>query len=228
MGMSIKEMPEDARPFEKCMVYGPEALDNAELLALVLRTGSTRENSVETARRVIELAGGTVGGLALLSMKELKLIPGIGDVKASEIRAVSVLAGRIAKSERMTRPDFASADWIAGCYMEEMRQERTEVLKALYLDGRMKLIRESLLSKGSANRSMVPVREIFVEALKCDAVFLILIHNHPSGDPTPSKEDFQVTERVKNAGELVGITLVDHIVFGDGRYVSLRERGVIG
>ena len=227
MGLSIRELPKEARPLEKCVTYGPEALGNEELLALVLRTGRKNESSIDLARAVIERAGGTVGGLPRLSVSDLTSIPGIGIVKACEIRAVSVLVGRIGKSSRMERPDFSSARFVADCYMEEMRHETQETLHALYLDSKLKLIRESLLSKGSVNRSIVPVRELFAEAFRIDAVCMILIHNHPSGDPTPSPEDIDVTKRVQSVADLTGISLVDHIVIGDGRYVSLREQGVL-
>lgn len=221
----MKELPSQARPFEKMELYGPEALTDAELLAVILRCGTREKNSVELAEEVIRTAGGTIAGIAGTGDNVFQAVPGIGRVKLLQLRAVAALAARMEKSRRIVRADCSSADRIASLFLEEMRSEPQEVLKALFLTTKMGLIRVQLISKGSVNRSMVPVREIFVEAVRASAVYVVLMHNHPSGDPEPSEEDFKVTRIVSEAGKIIGIELVDHLVFGDHSYVSLRQKG---
>ena len=225
MGLKMRELPADARPYEKSKVLGLNALDDAELLAMILRTGTREENSVELSRRVIASAGGSLAGLLYCSTSELEKIPGIGRVKALQIKAVGALAMRLEKSGRTALADYSAPEKVAMHYLEEMRQQSSEVMKALFLNTKCRLIRESVISKGSVNRSLVPVREIFVEALEAGAVYLILMHNHPSGDPTPSEEDVSVTKRIQRAGEIVGVELLDHLVYGDRCFVSMREKG---
>lgn len=223
----IHDMPECLRPYEKAYGQGAETLDDAELLAVILRSGTRGKSSVSLAGDVLKKAGGTLSGLYDLSVKELKEIGGIGDVKALELKCIAELSKRIARSKAAFRPDFSDAAYIAAAYMEDMRHRDQEVLKLLLLDVRFRLIGEQDISKGSVSESMVPVREILITAIKAGAVNMVLIHNHPSGDPTPSGADIAATETVMNAGRLTGILLADHIIIGDGVYVSLREKGFI-
>lgn len=225
MGNSMKEMPESARPYEKCIRYGPDALDDAELIAVILRTGTRDENAVELARRVLRAGNGTISGLHRLSENELTAIPGIGPVKAVMLRCVAQLSVRIARSGYAAFPDMSSPDKIAECFMEEMRHEEREQLRVLYLNSRSRLISEKVLSVGGAAQTLVPVREILSDAFRKDAVNIVLLHNHPSGDPTPSREDLEATERLLKASVVAGIPLLDHIIIGDLRYLSFREQG---
>ena len=162
-----------------------------------------------------------------MSVSELMQIKGIGKAKAVQICCILELSRRIAKQKARERLDFSNAETIAEYYMEDMRHLSVEKVMLLLLDGRHRLMKEILLSKGTANSSLVPVRNIFVEALRCEAVYMILIHNHPSGYPEPSREDLIITRQIKEAGELLGIPLSDHIIIGDKCYTSLREQNMM-
>lgn len=227
MSLSMKELPSEERPYEKCMLLGASSLNDAELLAVIFRTGRRGANSVELARQVIVSSGGSLGGLYDLSYRDFMKIPGIGRVKAVQLECLKILSNRMVKSASPVRTDFTRADAVFHRYAGEMRAERQEIVKVLFLNTKCMLIRELTVSRGTVNASVIPVREIFVEALKAEAVFLIVMHNHPSGDPAPSKEDLEVTKKIEETGHLTGIRLLDHLIFGDTRYVSLRERGWI-
>ena len=214
-------------PYEKCLEYGASSLDNAELLAAIIRTGTNGLSSIQLAEKLLENAG-NLNGLYGMSVSELMQIKGIGKAKAVQICCILELSRRIAKQKARERLDFSNAETIAEYYMEDMRHLSVEKVMLLLLDGRHRLMKEILLSKGTANSSWVPVRNIFVEALRCEAVYMILIHNHPGGNPAPSKCDKEITERICQAGEMLGINLLDHIIIGDHRYISFREEGLMG
>ena len=213
-------------PYEKCLEYGASSLDNAELLAAIIRTGTNGLSSIQLAEKLLENAG-NLNGLYGMSVSELMQIKGIGKAKAVQICCILELSRRIAKQKARERLDFSNAETIAEYYMEDMRHLSVEKVMLLLLDGRHRLMKEILLSKGTANSSWVPVRSIFVEALRCEAVYMILIHNHPSGYPEPSREDLIITRQIKEAGELLGIPLSDHIIIGDKCYTSLREQNMM-
>ena len=213
-------------PYEKCLEYGASSLDNAELLAAIIRTGTNGLSSIQLAEKLLENAG-NLNGLYGMSVSELMQIKGIGKAKAVQICCILELSRRIAKQKARERLDFSNAETIAEYYMEDMRHLSVEKVMLLLLDGRHRLMKEILLSKGTANSSWVPVRNIFVEALRCEAVYMILIHNHPSGYPEPSREDLIITRQIKEAGELLGIPLSDHIIIGDKCYTSLREQNMM-
>ena len=220
----VKE--EKLLPYEKCLQHGAMSLDNAELLAAIIRTGTNGLSSIQLAEKLLESAG-NLKGLYDMSVSELMQIKGIGKAKAVQICCILELSRRIAKQKARERLDFSNAETIAGYYMEDMRHLSVEKVMLLLLDGRHRLMKEILLSKGTANSSWVPVRNIFVEALRCEAVYMILIHNHPSGYPEPSREDLIITRQIKEAGELLGIPLSDHIIIGDKCYTSLREQNMM-
>lgn len=161
------------------------------------------------------------------SMEQLMQVKGIGKVKAIQILCLSELAKRLAKASAHSGLNFSTPASIAQYYMEDMRHCRQETMKLLLLNTKVKLIGETDISKGTVNASLITPRELFVEALQKNAVSIILLHNHPSGDPTPSKEDVLLTRRVKDAGALIGIELLDHIVIGNNCFVSLKEKGFI-
>lgn len=225
-GMTIKDLPNEVRPYERCMKHGPGCLNDAELLAVILRTGSVGESSTSLAARILREKGGLVG-LFRVSAAELQNMKGIGKVKAIQIQCMAELSRRMAASIREKKVDMREPASVADYYMEDMRHRDQEVLKLIMLDTKSRLICDRDISKGTVNASLVSPREIFVEALRNGAVFIILMHNHPSGDPTPSPEDIAVTRRVSQAGAMLGIALVDHIVIGDRSYVSLKERGML-
>jgi len=224
LGKTIRELPESMRPYEKCLRTGAESLSDEELLAVILRTGTKGKTSVELAKSVLESAGGTLSSLRTMSERELMRIHGIGRVKAIELRCLFQLCGRIARSDFLQGPDFSDPKRIADFYMEEMRMLDREEVRVLFLNTKSRLIREETVSRGTVNSSLFPVREILIRALKNEAVYMILLHNHPSGDPAPSAPDITVTRDIACAGRLIGVQLLDHIVLGDHRYVSMRER----
>lgn len=228
---TIKEMAADERPYEKCERFGAGSLTDSELLAVLLRCGTKGENSLELARKLLypETETQKKGETHLQSWtkEDLLKIHGIGKVKAVQILCLCELSKRLSQLSAREMLDFSKPGTIAEYYMEDMRHRRQEYIKLLMLNARLRLIGESELSKGTVNMSIISPRELFVEALKKNAVYIILMHNHPSGDPTPSKDDRLITKRVKEAGSLLGIELLDHIIIGDNCYVSLALEGFL-
>lgn len=228
--IKIMDLTEEERPYEKCLKYGTEFLSDAELLAVIIRTGSREDTSVTLARKVLQLSGEQeegILGILHVSLEELMRIKGIGKVKAIQFQCIAELSKRMNKAKAGHRLSFQNPSAIAQFYMEDMRHEEKEKIKLLLLNTKNKLIKELIISIGTVNASLISPREIFIEALRYRAVFFVLIHNHPSGDPTPSREDIMITNRMKKCGELLEILMIDHIIIGDNRYVSLRENGVI-
>ncbi|NDL67951.1 RadC family protein [Anaerotalea alkaliphila] len=225
-GTTIKEMPFSERPYEKLEQYGPQVLSDAELLAIIIRSGTRNDPSVSVARQILQLNPRGLGGIHQLTLEELKEIDGIGRVKSIQIKAIAELSKRLSKLHAMDKVRINSPSTVANIYMEEMRYLEQEHLKIVMLDTKNQITGDSLLSIGTVNASLVNPREVFIHALKQSAVQIILVHNHPSGDPEPSREDIAITNRVKEAGELLGIHLLDHLVIGDGSYISLKERNL--
>lgn len=226
---TMKQLPSSERPYEKCIKYGASYLSDAELLAVIIRTGTTSRRSVDVAVDVLEshpLYSGILG-LHYLTFPELTKIDGIGKVKAVQILCVAELTKRIAKTTKSGRLIFRQPREIADFYMEELRVMVVETVYLLMLDAKCQLLYKKQMTMGTVTSSVAAPREIFQTALQYDAVSIILLHNHPSGDPTPSKEDMQVTKRLEECGRLLGIPLSDHIIIGDRQYVSLKERGYI-
>lgn len=227
--LKTKDLPENERPYEKCEKYGAHVLSDAELLAVIIKTGTRNKRSVELALEILQLCGekGSLDALYGLTASQLMKISGIGRVKAIQILCVLELSKRIHQSGSETEGDFNSPEQIAGYYMEKMRHYRQEHLILLMLNTKNRKIGDMVLSKGSVNAAMISPRDIFLEALRHEAVNIILIHNHPSGDPTPSTEDIEVTLKVSGLGQTLGIRLLDHIIIGDRIYRSLLEDGHI-
>ncbi|HIR94118.1 MAG TPA: DNA repair protein RadC [Candidatus Egerieimonas intestinavium] len=217
------------RPYEKCLAKGPAALTDAELLAVIIRTGAQGISSVKLAEQILQLSKDESGllGLHHLSLQELTQLKGVGKVKAIQLKCLGELSIRIAQTSARKKLAFTEPQSIAEYYMEKLRHEEQEQMVCMFLNTRNQLLGEKILSKGTVNSSVVSPRELFLAALQFHAVCLILVHNHPSGDATPSREDVLLTKRIQAAGELLGITLLDHIVIGDHQYVSLRQQGVL-
>ena len=228
--MKMKELPNSSRPYERCMREGAEHLTDAELLSIILRTGSKGENSLELAERILALncPGEGILGLLHLSLPQLMSVKGIGKVKGVQLMCIGELSRRIWKKKHMERVmRFEEPEQVAAYYREDLRHMEQEQFFLMMFNTRQMLIGERMMSKGTVNASLAGTREIYIEALRYQAVSPILVHNHPSGDPEPSKEDILLTERVRKAGELMGIRLLDHIVIGDSAYVSMKERGLL-
>jgi DNA repair protein RadC len=218
------------QPYERFLMYGAGSLTNAELLAIVLRTGTKGVSAVELGKRVLDLHDPDTNALSYLShltMEELRSIPGIGEVKAVKLLCLSEIARRIVREKVHKARRFDCAQDIAEYYMEEMRHLQTEATVVLHLDSKMAFLGEDTLTIGTVSGSLLSPREIYIKALERKAVQIVLIHNHPSGDPSPSGEDISVTQQILKAGEILGIRLCDHIIIGDLCYCSLREVGVI-
>ena len=217
-------------PYEKFLKFGPESLSEAELLAVILRTGTKNCSAVSLAEKILSLPKGKQKGLNALhhiSLSELMEIPGIGEVKAVKIKCIGELSKRMARERAEDELRFDLPSTVASYFMEELRHEEKEMILLLSLDSRLHLIEKYVLSIGTVNASLLSPREVFVRALKCQASSVILLHNHPSGDATPSREDLLVTGKIKETGELVEIPLIDHIIIGDGCYTRLKEKNLL-
>jgi DNA repair protein RadC len=219
----MQELPEDSRPRERLFNYGERALSTAELLAITLRTGSGQENALHLAQRILTDFDG-LPGIARAAISELTDIRGIGDVKAVEIKAALELGRRLAATTPEERPQVTSPADAANLLMSEMSLLEQEHLRLILLDTRSHVLRMPTLYIGSLNSTTIRIGEIFRAAIKENAAALILAHNHPTGDPSPSPEDIHVTRNIAQAGELLSIELLDHIVIGHNRFVSLKER----
>lgn len=227
--LTVKELPLSERPYEKCEKYGASALSDAELLAVMLRTGTKNLRAVDLASNILNYSEACPGlkGLNYMTMKELKRIKGIGRVKAIELVCLTELTKRMAKEIHREALKFVTPKSIADYYMQDMRHLCMEQVLLLMMDSKSKIIKDMVISTGTVNTSIMPIREVYIQALKQEAVNIILLHNHPSGDPSPSAEDIRVTKRMKEGGNLVGITLMDHIIIGDNKYISLKEQGLL-
>lgn len=224
---TMKELPESERPYEKFEASGVSCLSDAELVAVLIKNGTRNKNSVELAREILNLHPVHKGliGLNYLTDQELQRMDGIGKVKAAQLLCAAEISKRMSRQRRPERESFDSPEAVAAFFMEELRMRETETTVVVYLDSRCRLIRYEMLFVGSVSSCVANPREILKKALQYDAAGFILIHNHPSGDPTPSRTDLSLTERVRSAGELIGISLLDHIIVGDCQYISLKERG---
>ena len=227
-GICMKKMSETERPYEKAYRYGASTLSDAELLSVILRTGSKKANALSTAYRILDAHPVHKGivGLNYLTLKDLEDIDGVGKVKAIQMKCLAEISRRMSRAVHKPFISFQSPQSIADYYMEKTRYLEKEYVYMLMFDSKHKLIKDVRISEGTINSSLLSPREVFVEALRYDAVFIILIHNHPSGDPTPSIQDIDITHRIYDAGMLIGINLSDHIILGNNCYVSLAERGI--
>lgn len=228
MSGGIKHWPEDERPREKMRQKGAESLTDAELLALILRTGdhASGQSAIDLGRNIIQ-SFGDLRRVATADLSQLCQVKGMGPAKASSILAALGLAARVngRRLERLER--FTSPAQIFDHFHYRFRDLRREYFIALLLDGKNRILREERISEGSLNQSIVHPREVFSLAVKESAAALIVVHNHPSGDTTPSREDREITRRLKESGDILGIRLLDHIIIGDGSYFSFVETGLL-
>lgn len=223
---------EEILPYEKFETYGPQSLTDAELLAIIIRTGTRECSPVELGKRILRLGnqtGQAKGILALqhLTVPELMKVKGIGKVKAIRIKCVTEFSRRIAKESFGTGVRFDKPVTIARYYSEQVRHLEVEQVLLVMTDNKNQFLRDAVISSGTVNMSVLSPREIFLTAVRMHAVHILLVHNHPSGDPTPSKDDILITKKIQEAGQLLNIPLVDHIIIGDNTYVSLKEMGYL-
>jgi DNA repair protein RadC len=228
--IKIREMPQDERPREKLLGRGAAALTDPELIAILLRTGLPGANAVEVARQLLERYG-SLSGLSRCTVKEIASIPGIGPAKAIQLVAAFGLGQRLA-NERLSRQKLDSPELVHDLVASEMRTLHKESLRVILLDTRYHLLRMEEISLGSVNESIAHPRDVFRPAVIASAYAVIVVHNHPSGDPSPSQSDHSLTRRLAEAAELLQIKLLDHIIIGapaEGRlpYFSFKEAGVL-
>jgi DNA repair protein RadC len=226
MSLMIRDFPEDERPRERLISDGPESLANHELLAILLRTGTKNESVLQLANRLLN----HFEGLRLLkdaTIEEITSIKGIGTAKAVQILAAIELGRRISRLQYDERYVIRSPEDGAKYVMEDMRFLSQEHFVCLYLNTKNQVIHRKTVFIGSLNASIVHPREVFKEAIKRSAASIICAHNHPSGDPTPSREDIEVTKRLVECGRMIGIELLDHLIIGDRKFVSLKEKGYV-
>ena len=223
----IKDLPEVERPYEKCLKYGANHLSDAELLSAILRTGTCGISAYDLANNIIRSdASGNILSIMHLSKEELLKIKGVGSAKAVQILCIAELARRISLERASLDLKMNVPSSIANYYMEQMRHLDQEQLVVIFVDSKCNMIKDIVISKGSINQSFFCNREILVEALKSDAVNIILLHNHPSGDPSPSVADISSTKKLRKACELIGMNLLDHIIIGDRCYTSFIESNI--
>lgn len=224
----IKDWPEADRPREKLLSSGPTALSDTELLALILRSGhaGSGTSALDLSRLLLQRFG-SLRAMTAAAAAELCLVPGIGPAKAAEILALGELARRFAATPLAPGARFTSSREVFTHFHERLRDRKKEVFLSLLLDSKNRVLREIQVSEGSLNASIVHPREVFQPIIRESAAAVLFVHNHPSGDPDPSREDLELTSRLRDAGALMGVRVLDHIIIGSGRYVSLADRGLL-
>lgn len=223
----IKDWPEADRPREKLLAKGPAQLSDTELLALILRSGhaASGASALDLSRHLLKRFN-SLRIMASAAAAELCQVPGIGPAKAAEIMALGELARRFAATPLLPGDRFTSSRDVFAHYHERLRDRKKEVFLSLLLDSKNRLLREIQVSEGSLNASIVHPREVFQPVIRESAAAVLFVHNHPSGDPSPSREDLELTSRLRDAGALVGVRVLDHIIIGSGSYVSLADQGL--
>ncbi len=224
--LKIKELPLHERPRERLEKLGPEALSEAELLAILLRTGVQGVSALGLANRLL-FRFGDLKSLAAASLEQLRQIEGIGPAKAVQIKAAFDIAKRLSQFRPEQKPVVRSSRDVFALLADEMRLQEKECFKALYLDVKNHVKKVETISVGTLSASLVHPREVFKSAVRDNCAAVIIVHNHPTGDPTPSSHDTETTERIKAAGKVLGIELLDHIIIGEGRYFSYKDKDLI-
>ena len=222
--MKMKELPMSERPYEKLEMYGASALSNAELIAIIIKSGTKNESSVSIAQKILALGNQKENSLRFLqelSLEELKKIKGIGKVKAIQLKAIGELTKRIARPITTNQVQINSPKEVAELLINEMRYDKREIVKVILLNAKNKVIKIEDVCFGGTNSAILKPKDVLQEAIKLGAPKIILVHNHPSGDPTPSRSDFDFTERMVQASKIMGIELLDHIVIGDYGFCSI-------
>lgn len=224
--LKIMDLPECERPRERLQRYGAGNLSNAELLAILLRTGSVSENILDLSNRLLTESNG-LNGLLNFDMDDYLRIKGIGKAKACQLVALAEISRRFKGYKSGVSYKISQPGDVISLIMEDMRSLKQEILRVIMLNTKNIVLTMKDVSIGSLNSSIVHPREVFREAINKGSASIIICHNHPSGDPTPSTEDINITTRLKECGKLIGIDLLDHVIIGNGNYVSLKEKGII-
>ena len=224
--LTIKDLPEDERPRERLIKYGPQSLRTSELLAIIIRIGTRNETAVQLSEKLLQKYDGDLKRLASQTVNQLsKDIKGLGESKSTQITAAFELGKRLSAFTGDERSQINSPKDAVQILMPQLRYLSNEVFYALSLDSKNYVTKQRRIFEGSLNMSIVHPREVFKFAIEESAASLIVAHNHPSGDPTPSNEDIKITKQLVDAGKILDIPVLDHIIIGDGRYISLKEQG---
>ncbi len=221
----IRDLPQSERPRERLQSYGPGSLSTSELLAIILRTGTKSESVINLGSRLLAQFDG-LAGIARASFSDLCNIHGLGVAKAAQLKAALELGKRLMVASPEERPQVKSPTDVANLLMMEMGFLDQEHLRVVLLDTKNRVLGMPTIYIGSINTSVLRVGELFREAIKANSAAVIVVHNHPSGDPTPSPEDVRITQQLVEAGKLLDVEVVDHLIIGQQRYVSLKERGL--
>lgn len=228
MSINLNMLPVSERPYEKLEMYGEKSLSNSELLAIIIKTGTKEETAVQLAQRVLflnkEKDKNNLRFLEEISIQELMKIKGIGRVKAIQIKAVSELAKRISKPIDLKNVIIKTPQDVANLFIEELKYEKREILKVIILNTKNVVQKIIDIAIGGTNSINIEPKDILIEAIKMQMPKIIIVHNHPSGDATPSVSDIEITKRIKLSADLLGIQLLDHIVIGEGVYQSIFSK----
>lgn len=225
---TMQELPSEIQPYEKCEKYGVDTLSDVELLAIILGSGTKGKTALELSKEILypKIGFNSSGTIQGWNLQQLKKIKGVGRVKALQILSVVTLAKRLSKAQALEFLSFENPYSIVEYYKEDMRHLKQEQMILILLDTKGNLIGDNIIAKGTVDSLVLSCREIFMDALNKGAVNIILIHNHPSGDPTPSMEDIKTTKMVEASGKLLGVTLLDHIIIGDHKYYTYSENKI--
>ena len=225
--MTIKELPETERPYEKMELYGEKSLSNAELLAIIIKTGTKQYTSIDIAREVLNLNDepnfNNLNFLRELTIEELIKIKGMGKIKAIQLKAICELANRMNQPLNFQKIIIKEPNDIVKVLMNQMQYEKMEIAKVVLLDTKCYILKIKDIAIGGNNFVNIAMKDVLTEAVKSSAPKIILVHNHPSGISTPSKQDLEVTYKLENATKLLGIQLLDHIVIGKNEYTSIKS-----
>ena len=225
---TIKDWPEDDRPREKLLQKGPQALSDTELLAIILRNGnaSTGESAIDHARLLLGQFDG-FRGIDEASVTELKKVKGIGPAKIAQMKASLEMARRLGSHKWESGQPLRSSEDVFHHFRHDLEKEKKELFYVILLNNKNKKLREVKISEGSLTASLVHPREVYNPVIRESAAAVIFVHNHPSGDPAPSQEDIEITRRLKEVGEVMGVRVLDHVVIGHDRYFSFSDRGML-
>lgn len=227
MAIKIKDLPETERPYEKLEMYGEKMLSNSELLAIIIKNGTKEYTAIDISNKILNKINNNLRELQDISLDDFKDIQGIGRVKAIQLKAICELAKRMSRPINDAKIQIKNTKDVADIFIDELRYEKREIVKLVLLNTKNIIMKIIDISFGGTSSALLEPKDIFIEAIKIGAPKIIIVHNHPSGDSEPSLADFEITKRIEEASKIIGIELLDHIVIGDGNYVSIfLKRGV--
>ena len=221
MTIKIKELPETERPYEKLEMYGEKMLSNSELLAIIIKNGTKEYTAIDISNKILSKINNNLRELHDISLDDFKDIQGIGKVKAIQLKAICELAKRMSRPINDAKIQIKNTKDIADIFIDELRYEKREIVKLVLLNAKNIIMKIIDISFGGTSSAMLEPKDILIEAIKIGAPKIIIVHNHPSGDSNPSLADFEITKRIEDAAKIIGIELLDHIVIGDGNYISI-------